>query len=186
MFLATDVQYLGDTGFAAGVAFSGWEAPVPEAQYVVRCPDVAPYEPGNFYRRELPCLMRLLDAVRVSVDCILVDGFVFLDGVLRPGLGKHLFDALDGRVPVVGVAKSAFTGISGDCAVLRGGSQRPLYVTSIGMSGADARAGVGAMHGEYRLPALLKGVDQLCRAEAKRFETACATRDGAGSGACRY
>lgn len=169
MFLAADVQYQGDTGFAAGVVFPFWDSATPEAQYVVRCPDVAPYVPGNFYLRELPCLLRLLDAVRLPIDCVIVDGFVFLDGVKRPGLGKHLFDALDGRTPVVGVAKSAFAGIREDCAVFRGGSRRPLYVTSIGLSSVAARAGVASMHGGYRLPVLLKAVDQLCRAEAKRF-----------------
>ena len=39
---------------------------------------VAPYEPGAFYKRELPCLMRLLDEVDRALEAVVVDGYVTL------------------------------------------------------------------------------------------------------------
>jgi deoxyribonuclease V len=59
-YVACDVQYVGDTGFAAGICFNSLtdEFPGRVAQAVV-CP-VADYMPGEFYRRELPCLLELL------------------------------------------------------------------------------------------------------------------------------
>jgi deoxyribonuclease V len=47
--------------------------------------------------------------------------------------------------------------------VLRGGSARPLYVTAAGLSADEAARRVRDMHGPYRIPTLLKRVDQLCR-----------------------
>jgi Deoxyinosine 3''endonuclease (endonuclease V) len=59
MILAADVQY-GDTGAqAAGVLFTDWPAAAPERTLLVHLPEVAEYVPGEFYRRELPCLLRL-------------------------------------------------------------------------------------------------------------------------------
>ena len=48
------------------------------------------YVPGEFYKRELPCIIKLLDLVEEHIDCIIIDGFVYLDGDTRPGLGKHI------------------------------------------------------------------------------------------------
>ena len=48
-------------------------------------------------------------------------------------------------------------------AVLRGGSERPLWVTAAGMDPREACARVREMHGAHRIPTLLKRVDALCR-----------------------
>ena len=69
------------------------------------------------------------------------------------------------RVPVIGVAKTSFRGSGFAQAVLRGTSQRPLYVTAAGMKPEIAAAHVLSMHGEYRIPTLLKRADQLCRSK---------------------
>jgi deoxyribonuclease V len=145
------------------VAFEAWPFPAPTRVVTSHCGPAADYEPGHFYRRELPCLLALLDELGGLPRCIVVDGYVFLDGHSRPGLGKHLFDALDGQVAVVGVAKSAFAGIGPEHEVLRGASHNPLYVTCVGMDLADAKAGVLSMHGEHRIPTLLRLVDRVCR-----------------------
>jgi hypothetical protein len=58
---------------------------------------------------------------------------VYLDGVGKAGSGKHLYDALKGRVNVIGVAKRPFKNISHFFAVYRGGSDTPVYVTSDGI-----------------------------------------------------
>lgn len=117
----------------------------------------AAYEPGNFYRRELPMLVDFLSTREVTG--VLVDGFVWL-GPDRKGLGAHLHDALG--CPVIGVAKRGFHEADRVAVpVLRGGSERPLWVTQIGV--VDAAGIVGAMHGPWRNPTLCKRADQLCR-----------------------
>ncbi|MFG1491665.1 hypothetical protein ABMA58_20600, partial [Oceanospirillum sp. HFRX-1_2] len=65
--LAVDVQYqagvndLSDTAYVAGVLFSGWQAEQADAEYRCRVSPVAEYDPGAFYRRELPCILQLLE-----------------------------------------------------------------------------------------------------------------------------
>ncbi|MGN6153760.1 MAG: endonuclease V [Lysobacteraceae bacterium] len=161
--LATDVHYTDAGAVAAGVLFDDWGAATPLRSVTRRFDAVEPYVPGAFYRRELPCLLGLLREHALQPDVIVVDGHAFLDAAARPGLGKHLFDALDGRVPVIGVAKTAFVGMDPRFEVRRGDSARPLYVTAAGLPLAEARARIRAMHGAHRLPTLLKAVDRLCR-----------------------
>lgn len=48
---------------------------------------------------------KLLSKHNLKPDCIIVDGFVHLEDD-KPGLGKHLYDALNGKVRVIGVAKN--------------------------------------------------------------------------------
>ncbi|MFZ5637675.1 MAG: endonuclease V [Pseudomonadota bacterium] len=163
MILAVDVHYPERGAIAAALAFDDWTSPTPTATYVSRFADVEAYAPGAFYRRELPCILGLLQEYGLSPDCIVIDGHAFLDDEGRAGLGKHLFDALQGRIPVIGVAKSAFAGTSADAAVLRGNSARPLYVTAVGLPQEEAKAHVRAMHGAHRIPTLLKRVDRQCR-----------------------
>lgn len=167
MILAVDVHYTDPGAVAAGVSFDDWGDAQPARTCISRFDAVEPYEPGAFYRRELPCLLGLLCEHDLQPDIIVVDGHVFLDDEGRPGLGKHLFDALDGRVPVIGVAKTAFVGIGEDHALLRGDSTRPLYVTAAGVPLAAAKSHVAAMHGAHRLPTLLKAADHACRHTAR-------------------
>ncbi len=163
MILAVDVHYAGEGGTVAGVGFGDWDAAEPALAVRSHVERVAPYAQGAFYERELPCILQLLREHGLQPSCIVVDGYVYLDGHQRPGLGRHLFDALGGRVPVVGVAKTAFAGIGEACEVLRGDSKRPLYVTCAGLSLEEAKAGVARMHGSHRIPTLLRAVDRLCR-----------------------
>ncbi len=163
MILAVDVHYTDETACVAGVAFERWDDDAPCLEVVSSMPHVAPYEPGKFYKRELPCILHLLDEHTVHPETIIIDGFVFLDGREKPGLGKYLYDAQQGSVSIIGVAKSAFQGITAEYGVYRGLSQKPLYVTAIGMDVKTAKARVQAMCGPHRLPTLLKRVDQLCR-----------------------
>jgi deoxyribonuclease V len=163
MILAVDVHYTEHGAVAAGVCFEHWDDARPARTCTSRFGTVAPYEPGAFYRRELPCILGLLREHDLHPDIIVVDGHVFLDDNSRSGLGKRLYDALDGRVPVIGVAKTAFVGIGDDHALLRGDSTRPLYVTAAGLPLPVAKSHVGTMHGAHRLPALLKAVDRACR-----------------------
>lgn len=158
-----DVQYAADHATVAGVAFGQWADAQPQRTFVERLPAAADYEPGRFYERELPCLLALMRLHQLQPECVLVDGYVYLDGHDEPGLGKHLFDALEGAVPVIGIAKTSFRSIGPDYQVLRGGSERPLYVTCVGQALPQAKAAVASMHGPHRIPTLLRLVDQLCR-----------------------
>jgi deoxyribonuclease V len=161
MIAAFDVHYLEAGGAsAAAVLFSSYGDAEPAAEYRRWIPSVAEYVPGSFYQRELPCLLALLDNIREPIHEILVDGFVNMGR--RRGLGYHLFNALNGRTPVIGVAKSRFKGSSG-VEVFRGGSQQPLYVTSAGIDLQIASEKIKRMHGNYRIPTLLKRVDILAR-----------------------
>jgi deoxyribonuclease V len=157
-----DVDYRERGAVAAGLWFHGWTASVGEFESAAFVPEVAAYEPGAFYRRELPCLLSVL-AEGPRPDVVVVDGYVWLtDGVA--GLGGHLHAAVGGVV--VGVAKTKFAGCTSAVAVLRGQSRSPLYVTAVGTSAAEAAGWVAGMHGPHRVPTLLKRVDLLARSSA--------------------
>ena len=166
MILAIDVQYSGSTAFVAGIAFNDWNSEIPANEFTSTLQGVAEYEPGNFYKRELPCILKLIEEHDLQLEIIVVDGYVFLDAQQRPGLGKYLHDALQGRVAVIGVAKRSFSGIGEGHEVLRGKSVKPLYVTTSGEL-AEAKSHIASMFGEHRIPVLLKRADQLCRELAK-------------------
>jgi deoxyribonuclease V len=166
MILALDVAYTGDAqGHAVAIAFAEWAAAVPAATYTAAVSPIAAYEPGAFYKRELPCLLAVLAQVDLrEVSCVVVDGYVTLGAEGRPGLGQHLYEALGSRVPVVGVAKTRFLGVAPQVVpVLRGQSQNPLYVTSVGLPVGEAARLVASMHGAYRFPTLLKLLDDLTK-----------------------
>jgi deoxyribonuclease V len=156
-----DVDYRDPIAVAAGVWLRGWKAAKAEVEVVTRLDEVAPYQPGEFYRRELPCVLAVLQR-GPAAEVVVVDGYVWL-GPGRAGLGAHLYQALGERTVVVGVAKSRFLSATEAVPVCRGDSKSPLYVTAAGVSAAEAAEWVMRMHGFYRVPTLLKRVDQLAR-----------------------
>ncbi|MDH3701961.1 MAG: endonuclease V [Alphaproteobacteria bacterium] len=163
MILTTDVAYRGDTATAVGLLHAGWRTDVIAQTIIKKIDPVAPYESGQFYKRELPCILAVLADVDCVLDAIVVDGYVDLGRAGKPGLGRHLFESLGEAVPVIGVAKRPFAETPDTCRVLRGKSKTPLYVTSAGMPLSRAKSHVRAMHGGYRIPTLLKRADRLCR-----------------------
>ncbi|MFO0754851.1 MAG: endonuclease V [Byssovorax sp.] len=164
MLAALDVCYHeGGGALAAAVLFETWESPR-EARAVLKpIPEVAPYEPGAFYKRELPCLLRVLEAAATPLEAIVIDGYVWLSADARPGLGAHLFEALGEETPIIGVAKTSFQGSSFAETLIRGRSASPLYITAAGMKQNLAADAVRRMSGPHRIPDLLKRVDRLCR-----------------------
>jgi deoxyribonuclease V len=163
MIAALDVDY--DEGSqsakAAAVVFAQWQATVPISEYTVQCSDISGYVPGEFFKRELPCLKSVLETIQEPLDLIIIDGYVSLGD--KPGLGMHLWEGLDGKVPVIGIAKTRFYSAEA-IEIIRGTSQAPLYVTAVGIHPAEAAKNVISMAGEFRIPAMLKRVDQLARA----------------------
>ena len=162
MIVAVDVDYRATEVVAAAVGFAAWTDEHAAIEIVVTSDaPPAPYESGRFYLRELPHVRAALALVAPhALDAIIVDGYVWL-GADR-GLGAHLHEALDRSVPVIGVAKTQFVSATA-IEVVRGTSARPLYVTATGIDAATAAAHVLAMHGEHRIPTLLRRVDQLAR-----------------------
>ncbi len=163
MITAIDAHYRDEVAAVACVSFDNWTDVEPMNEVATLVHDIAPYKPGEFWRRELPCVLAVLELLDEPPSIIVVDGYVWLDGNGRKGLGAHLFEALDGRTAIVGVAKHIFQGAAHAAHVLRGSSARPLLVTAEGMMIEDAAAAVASMYGEFRLPTLLKRADQLCR-----------------------
>ena len=161
MIIAIDVHYKGETAKVVGVLYESWDAEEASQFIDAYLPVASDYEPGQFYKRELPCLLHLLENVELTkVDYIVIDGYVFLDAQGRKGLGAHLYEALEEQVPVIGVAKTTFH----QCeqfsqSVFRGDSTRPLYVTSVGSDAELAAGYIKEMHGPYRVPTLLQQLD---------------------------
>jgi deoxyribonuclease V len=164
MLACLDVHYAEDHVRTALLLADTWPAAEAVTEHVSASSGrAAEYVPGRFFERELPYLVAALahapfDALRVVV----VDAHVWLDGD-RPGLGAHLYEALGARVAVVGVGKQHFHDQTRARPVLRGQSRSPLYVTAAGLDVDAAAAAVRSMHGEHRLPTLLRRVDQLAR-----------------------
>jgi deoxyribonuclease V len=163
MILAVDVNYREDKAVAGGVVFEKWSDKESIKEIVVFIPQVKEYVPGRFYQRELPCIQALLKELDTEIECIIVDGYVYLGSDGAPGLGAHLFHALDGSVTVIGVAKKPFKNTPKSAELLRGKSKRPLYITVQGVDRAVAKQYIANMHGNHRIPTLLKRVDYLCK-----------------------
>jgi deoxyribonuclease V len=164
--VCVDVHYEPTHAIAAALLFRDWTDDSAAREVAVRVPSPRAYEPGQFYLRELPCLEAVLDPLRASLEVVIIDGYVWLDAGEGRGLGAHLHSALGERVPVIGVAKTAFRGSDFAVPILRGQSHRPLFVTAAGIPSEVAAGQVKAMHGQYRLPTLLQRVDRLARTAA--------------------
>lgn len=105
--LALDVYYHpDDSATVAGLLFDDWESDQVAETLLKSIPEVAEYEPGQFYKRELPCLLALIADVKPELETIVIDGYVTLGADLRPGLGTCLYQDLGEEIPIIGVAKS--------------------------------------------------------------------------------
>lgn len=163
MIACVDVAYNADSATAACVCIEDWRDHKPTTEVVVHIKGIEVYQPGNFYLRELPCITAVLERLTTQLSYIVIDGYVWLDCNNLPGLGARLYEKLDGNVPVIGVAKSAFRGSEHAVSLRRGTSKRPLFITAVGIDTTQAVINIGAMHGSSRIPTVLTRVDQLSR-----------------------
>ena len=163
MIFIMDVDYRNDKAVVAGIVLRNWQDETPIKEISTDCGLVHDYVPGEFYRRELPCLLKLLEQVDIKINTIVIDGYVYLGKERTPGLGRYLYEALDKQVAVIGVAKNAFKNTPASTELRRGKSQRPLYVTAAGIDEVDAKGYIQDMHGRDRIPTVLKRVDRLSR-----------------------
>ena len=172
MILAIDTYYTTDVAKTVGVLFNDWRDTKADSVIInYRYTEVAHYIPGEFYKRELPCILGLTNILDLSrIDTIIVDGFVDLkhkDYSIGPGLGRYLWEALGRKIEVVGIAKTNY-GLTDQISdnILRGkGSTKPLYVQSSTHNNMSVGEKVRNMYGENRLPYLLKLLDRETKKE---------------------
>ena len=167
MFVAVDVQY-PPCGGARAAAVLAADATFCHllADRTGQVTQVPPYQPGQFYLRELPPLHAVLGGLE-GINLLIVDGYADLDPGGRPGLGAQAHAEFG--VPVIGVAKTPFRTATHAVPVVRGESAaRPLYVTAAGMSRHQAADLVRHMAGRCRLPDALRRADALARGRPSR------------------
>ncbi|MGW8161391.1 MAG: endonuclease V [Desulfobulbales bacterium] len=163
MKIAMDVAYHGNNAVVGLVRFKGWNSSQPLSLNTIFCTAGHRYIPGEFYRRELPCLIKALESVKLDYSHVLIDGYVHLQEPQVKGLGYHVYEYLAGRAVVIGVAKSPLKVARDYVPVLRGRSRKPLFVSAIGMDSIAASVIIAGMHGKYRLPTMLKHADSLAK-----------------------
>ena len=122
MIACVDVDYRDDHAVAACVLFRDWLDAEPAAEWTHRVAPVAPYQPGQFYRRELPCLLAVLAPRLGEVGTVVVDGYFWLRDEHSPGLGAQRFGRRGGRhfVDRGWNARLAGNGRDAHCAVFPG------------------------------------------------------------------
>lgn len=165
--LAIDTFYSGSHhARTVGVIFNDWQDTEP-SQIIIDEFDgfLYPYVPGQFFRRELPCILNLLEKVDLSnIDTVIIDGFLRLcgeNGKICSGLGEHLRDRLPSSVSLIGVAKTNYCKTNEISEhVIRGCSVRPLYVQGEGQYTNETAGNlIRLMCGDFRIPTLLKVLD---------------------------
>ena len=165
MILAFDTYYFDQKAKTICLEFAEWNEDKNFKIHSEIIDNVEEYIPGEFYKRELPCILSLLKQIDLStIEVIVVDGFVYLNDENKYGLGGYLYEKLNKEIPIIGVAKTNFASIEKNKkALFRGESKKPLYITSIGIDLDEAYRKVESMAGEFRFPTLLKELDRLSK-----------------------
>ena len=161
MIVAFDTYYYENSAKTVGIGFHNWtdnEVAIIKSEIIE---GVSDYEPGKFYKRELPCILSLLNKFEISgIMTIIVDGYTTIDNQGKNGLGGYLYESLDRKIPIVGVAKNRFKLNSKNAKeILRGNSSNPLFISALGIDLNLATEKIKSMHGDYRIPTILKMVD---------------------------
>ncbi len=159
--LIIDVSYQNNKAKVVGGFFENWN----DEQFLKinenTVNEIQEYIPGEFYKRELPCILEFLNEFDLNgIEFIIIDGFTYLNDNYKKGLGAYLFENLNKTIPIIGVAKSKFyDNTKNVIEIFRGESKNPLYVSSIGLDLLKAATLIKNMHGNHRLPHLIKLVD---------------------------
>lgn len=178
MILLTDVFYNEELNSAhiAAIAISDWSSDTIIKSWEIDKNGIdCEYIPGQFYKREMPCLIDLWKQIddndKSQISTIIVDGFYDIwNG--KSGLGHHFHDWLTENgydVEVVGIAKSPCRETSEfTLPVYRTEESKTskcrsaLWVNGSNMSN-DYQTKVLNMSGKYRIPTMIKAVDKLSR-----------------------
>lgn len=167
MILAIDVKYneIDNTAKSVGVLFD-WLHDKPTKTIEVGVENIEEYIPGHFYKRELPCIKKVINQIDLaSIEAIIVDGHIYVNNQKDFGLGGYVYEEYEAEIPVIGVAKTSFFGNEETVIkVFRGKSKQPLYISSIGGISKEVSAQkIKSMQGEYRIPTILKELDMLTK-----------------------
>ncbi len=167
MIYALDTYYYENQAKTVCIGFKNWEAETENIIYESTFTEIGDYESGSFFKRELPCVLDNLQQIQLTKDdVIIVDGYVILNDDGKLGLGGYLHKELGKEIPIIGVAKNLFKEPNqARISILRGESTKPLYITSLGITVEKAAENIKKMHGDFRIPTLLKKVDMLGRIE---------------------
>lgn len=167
MILAIDVHYKVEYAKTVVLLFDNWQSETYANVVEIKTKNVAEYVSGEFYKRELPCILEALQQINSNtIDVIIIDGYIYVDNQNSYGLGGYLYEALNKKIPIIGVAKTSFQSNKDTFVeVFRGASKNPLYVSAIGYDLEKAAQEVQLMHGDFRLPYLLKLMDQKTKEE---------------------
>jgi deoxyribonuclease V len=157
-----DVYYNENYARASCIVFEKHEEESIIAEYNEIVENISQYIPGQFYKRELPCILKIMEKLKEEIDFIIVDSFVWLNEGRR-GLGAYLYKALNCKIPIIGVAKTFYKDSTNYLEVYRGCSNKPLYVSSTGIDLDYAAEFIKNLDGDYRIPKVLKLVDQASR-----------------------
>ncbi|RZJ99445.1 MAG: endonuclease V, partial [Flavobacterium sp.] len=165
MILAFDTYYFKNKAKTICVEFCNWTDPTINRIYSETLENIEVYVSGEFYKRELPCILSLLQKIDLTkVEAMIVDGYVYLDDEKKYGLGGYLYEKLSRKIPIIGVAKTNFAAIEIDKkSLLRGQSVKPLFITAIGIDVDEAVQKIKLMDGGFRMPTLLKEMDRLTK-----------------------
>jgi hypothetical protein len=154
--IAIDAYYIGDICHVVGGIFNKWRDEHVSKFIYADVKVNSEYIPGEFYKRELPGILKLLEQVNLDeFDTIIIDGYVhlkelghisddgrFISGPVKKGLGCHLRTALSSyymerkpkkRLNIVGIAKTLYGDNSEYGQCYRGDSKKPLYITGLNL-----------------------------------------------------
>lgn len=161
MKLIIDVSYENNTAKVVGGFFENWNDEKLIKISTKKVNNVTEYISGEFYKRELPCILEFLNDYSLKeIELIIIDGFVFLNDDDKKGLGAYLFESLDKSIPIIGVAKTSFHNNNKNVIdIFRGNSKKPLYITSIGIELLKASDLIKNMLGNNRMPNIIKQID---------------------------
>lgn len=171
MKIIFDVCYLNTVANVAAILFDDYTSDKIIEKYSITIPEVtAEYIPGQFYKKEMPCLITLWNSIpeniKQQIDTVIVDGLYDLwDG--KPGMGHHFHDWLtenNYNVDVIGIAKKKFKENSSYIIKVTRGidSTIPLNVNGSNKS-INYEKLIKSMYGKYRIPFIVKEVDKLSR-----------------------
>lgn len=165
MIYAFDTYYFDDYAHTVCIAFEEWTSEKETQVFMEKTEITSGYESVVFYKRELPCILSLLKQIKLREgDLIIVDGYITLGNEGKMGLGGYLYEALEQKFPVIGIAKNEFgTPDLQRKMIFRGESEVPLFLTVKGADTDEIKEKIEKMYGDFRIPALLKKLDQLTR-----------------------
>jgi len=166
MKLVVAVQFDSGTGgaVAAAAGFDEWGDMEPLRTWTSAIAPLPRPARGEPDRRDVACVLQLLKDHALQPALIVIDGHVHLDAQETPGPGRHLFEALGGTVPVIGVSRAASSTLPAQFEVHREEDARPVFVTCAGIDLGAAKARVRNLHGRKRVPTLVKLAARLAKA----------------------